>query len=239
MDKFQEFCENVCANTPRATEPERRAITGELTAHMEDHFDAMVARGVPNEEAMERAVAEMGDPREIGQGLNAALSPFWLWVSRIAAVLLALLAVSALLPLIATGMNIYDNLEARMTTADDLRGANDTEIVYTDSDLRFEVDGHIIRLLRYGTCTNCGEYGVHLDMVTYSKSIFGYANPELLRWVRVEDDSRSGGGRSNSGGAYWDSFTPVERGTPQVTLSFDRYGYRFEAQLPLDWGDNP
>ena len=57
--------------------------------------------------------------------------------------------------------------------------------------------------------------------------------------MRVEDDSRSGGGRSSSGGAYWDSFTPVERGTPQVTLSFDRYGYRFEAQLPLDWGDNP
>lgn len=245
MEKFEVFCANVCSFMPRATGGEKQAITNELMAHMEDHYDAMVARGVPEDVAMERAVAEMGDYEEIGTALNATLSPFWLWVQRLATFCLVVVLIGAALPIINVFFNIFDNIEARLTDANDLNRPNDIEIVYTASDIEFEVSGHIVKVLSYGTCTNefTGQYGVHFDSLTYAKNPFAPCNTNLLQNLKIETSSdwdkhgAGGGYSSNGGGAYGDSFTPVPYGTESVTLVFDRYGYHFEAELPLDWGE--
>lgn len=246
MEKFEVFCRNVCANTPRATAAERQSITDELTAHMEDHYDAMIARGVPEDEALDRAVLEMGDAREIGRGINASLSPFWLWLSRITMLLLVIIIVNSLLPTVMLLTTVYDNLEARFMTANDVSRPNDREIVYTDCDIELEVSGHIVKVLSYGTCVNedTGQYGVHFDTVTYANNPLAPCNDDLLHYLKIEvdpawDTDGTGSGYSSSGGsARGDSFTPVPWGTENVKLVFHRYGYDYETELELDWGDS-
>ena len=243
MEKFEAFCTSVCSFIPRATGGEKQAITNELMAHMEDHYDAMITRGVPEDEALERAVREMGDCREIGTALNATLSPFWLWVQRIATFCLVVVLIGSGLPLINSLMNVYENIDVRLADSNDVIRPNDKEIVYVDSDIEFEVNGHIVKILSYGTCINEGypeSYGVHLDMVSYAKNPFAPSNSKLLNHIEVEPDlgTGGGGGYSNNGGATrGDRFAPIPYGTESVKLIFDYYGTHYEYELPLDWGD--
>ena len=79
-----QFCDHVCMYV--RFRPDRAAITAELTAHLEDHMDALVARGFPPETAARQAVAAMGDPEEIGKELDKSHSPllgwFQIWFRR-------------------------------------------------------------------------------------------------------------------------------------------------------------
>lgn len=73
--------------------PDRRSIGKELTAHYEDHRDALLECGYPKQEAEARALEALGDAKEVGAALNR-VHKYWLgvlWtVSRWAAVALAL-----------------------------------------------------------------------------------------------------------------------------------------------------
>ncbi len=89
MERFDAFCQAVCRQVRHATPRERRAIRAELTGHLEDRAEDLRQRGMPEEEAEERAVAAMGDPEAIGRELNRQYPLGWLIVSRCALVLAA------------------------------------------------------------------------------------------------------------------------------------------------------
>ena len=91
MERFDAFCQAVCRQVRHATPRERRAIRAELTGHLEDRAEDLRQRGMPEEEAEERAVAAMGDPEAIGRELNRQYPLGWLIVSRCALVLAAVL----------------------------------------------------------------------------------------------------------------------------------------------------
>lgn len=57
--------------------PDRKAVSAELLAHLEDKYDALVVKGVPSEEARARTLEAMGDAREIAPQLGKIHSP-WL-----------------------------------------------------------------------------------------------------------------------------------------------------------------
>ena len=84
IPQFNDFCGRVCGRVRFS--PDHEAITQELTAHLEDHMDALVARGFPPETAARQAVAAMGDPEEIGRELDKSHSPllgwFQIWFRR-------------------------------------------------------------------------------------------------------------------------------------------------------------
>lgn len=90
-NSFQAYCDRVCSVI--RWEPARKAARKELMAHMDDHADALKARGVPPGEADRQAVDAMGDPYELGHQLDACYSPIAPRLSR----LFALLALAALL----------------------------------------------------------------------------------------------------------------------------------------------
>ena len=77
IPQFNDFCGRVCGRVRFS--PDHEAITQELTAHLEDHMDALVARGFPPETAAQQAVAAMGDPEEIGRELDKSHSPLLGW----------------------------------------------------------------------------------------------------------------------------------------------------------------
>lgn len=91
---FEEFCDRVCAQVQYV--PARDAIRRELLGHMEDHAAVLQELGVPEEEAMQEAVAAMGDASEIGRELNEQHKPFWgrlLLGLRIALVILSVVII--------------------------------------------------------------------------------------------------------------------------------------------------
>lgn len=76
---IEQFCGHVCAFVRFS--PDHAAITAELTAHLEDHRDALLELhpGLTPEEAEEAAVQAMGDPEELGRALNESHSPLFGW----------------------------------------------------------------------------------------------------------------------------------------------------------------
>ena len=55
----------------------------ELTAHLEDHAEALAAKGLAPDMAAEQAVAAMGDPYELGRALDRAHPPTLPRLSRV------------------------------------------------------------------------------------------------------------------------------------------------------------
>ncbi|HJB56210.1 MAG TPA: hypothetical protein H9714_01515 [Candidatus Flavonifractor intestinipullorum] len=63
----------------------RTYLLRELSDHIEDQRSAFEAQGLPPEEALRRAVAEMGDPEEVGDALNALHRPGRSWAPALCA----------------------------------------------------------------------------------------------------------------------------------------------------------
>ena len=71
--------------------PDRRKVSKELLDHLEDHRDALIAQGLSEQEATEKALECMGSPSDISVQLAAVHRPFWgylLRYSRIAMIIL-------------------------------------------------------------------------------------------------------------------------------------------------------
>ena len=79
--RFDTFCAQVCSAI--RWEPARRMARAELTAHLEDHAEALAAKGLAPDLAAEQAVAAMGDPYELGRALDRAHPPTLPRLSRV------------------------------------------------------------------------------------------------------------------------------------------------------------
>ena len=92
--RFDTFCAQVCSAI--RWEPARRMARAELTAHLEDHAEALAAKGLAPDLAAEHAVAAMGDPYELGRALDRAHPPTLPRLSRVAALAGALLLLAGI-----------------------------------------------------------------------------------------------------------------------------------------------
>ncbi len=72
-ESFSEYTDEVCAQV--RLKQARPEITAELTAHMEEQAQAYEAEGIPQSEAMRKAIADMGDPVITGGQLDATHRP--------------------------------------------------------------------------------------------------------------------------------------------------------------------
>ena len=91
------YIQAVFSHLKRLTKRERGAIRAELDGHMEDHMEALRELGYDEPEAEARTLAAMGDPAEVGRGLNQQYPFRWLvlkWAAQGAAVLLMLFLLS-------------------------------------------------------------------------------------------------------------------------------------------------
>lgn len=71
----------------------RRPLLEELAAHIDDQAADYRAQGMGEEEALERAVAEMGDPEAVGRDLDRLHRPDCRWELALGALLLLLAGV--------------------------------------------------------------------------------------------------------------------------------------------------
>ena len=73
--------------------PDRKAVSQELMAHLEDHRDALMAQGMSKEEAERKAVTAMGSASEIAPQLAAIHSP---WLGYLLSIVRAATVITAL-----------------------------------------------------------------------------------------------------------------------------------------------
>lgn len=79
--------------------PDQQMVAQELYDHLEDHCDALLAQGIPEEEAEQQALAAMGDPLVIAPQLAAIHRPFWGYFLRATRIALIILLCLTLIPL--------------------------------------------------------------------------------------------------------------------------------------------
>ena len=80
--------------------PDRSAVYAELYQHLEDRCESFTAKGIPEEEAKEMAVAAMGSPEEIAPQLAKIHRPFWGYCYSVTKWVLIAAVVITLFPLL-------------------------------------------------------------------------------------------------------------------------------------------
>ena len=246
--QFNDFCDRVCRRV--RFRPDRAAITAELTAHLEDHMDALVARGFPPETAARQAVAAMGDPEEIGKELDKSHSPFLGWFQicfRVAVWGLAVLVLLFTLPQVGA---IAEDLAAPLQDGghlDEFLTQNDEYDIVADLNpgAVWHYEGYTFSIPRALVVrASDGTLSLHYTVKAAHPNPW-HRNPVFWDWLWAEDDlgnTYSSYGqvvpfqfsavRSSGTSTTWHPFVSyysmwVDRLDPaaeKLTLRFDRYG---------------
>ena len=238
MERFDAFGQAVCRQVRHATPRERRAIRAELTGHLEDRAEDLRQRGMPEEEAEERAVAAMGDPEAIGRELNRQYPLGWLIVSRCALVLAAVLVLHLFAPAVATFASVQGNLSTRSNPEMVVQRMKKGSYIGLQSlDLSCQGDGWTLLV-----CASAlrqeedGTWNAAVATVLYSRNPFSPLPRHLPERICLGEELRGisrSGGKSESVTTY---FSQVESGQPSVTLtvplSADETTF---LDIPLDW----
>jgi hypothetical protein len=233
----EEFFARVGKCLDRATPAEQENIRSELAAHLEDHAAALEQAGYDPKEARSRAVAAMGEPEEIGRTLNAQLSVFWLVVSRISTVWIALLCLG-LVGSLSVGYRVFQNVQARFDPGSGFRGPGEG-YVRQKVDVQGAAGSDILRV--YWVDLSEGKALAEVHFCIYDENPFGRAANGTENSIRAQAPdgtwNRYGGGGQGSDGAwYWRlSDIPVEPGQTSLALRYDRFGEHMILTIPLEW----
>lgn len=239
MDSW-EFCREVIKHIPRATKAERSAIRRELQDHVLDAAQALEEGGCSSEDSMERAVARMGDPAEIGQALNAQLSPLWLWLGRGCLVLalgFCILLLSNSENLRRSGVNLMARLMPSLLMGEVEKYIPEEYTLSQNVDLKLDLGDEVIRVCRiYMTPGPHCLAGV--GVVRYSEDPYGWASYYSVPALYTIDGQRGDMGSNYCPyGVTTELYlnAPVKTGDPYMVLASGRQGWRKEIKIPLTW----
>lgn len=240
MDSW-EFCREVGKHIPRATKRERSAIKKELQDHVMDAARALKEEDCPPEELEARAVERMGNPVEIGEALNAQLSPLWLWLGRgcllLAAEICALLLVNQ-----DRARWTVKNLIARFAPVlvwGEMREQAAGYEYYEKIDLRIDLGEDVIHFHQVYLDEDGAEPRAGVWGIAYSKDIHGYGGTETPWYTYLRANLCPQGETEGSSTVWWVNegatwlSTAVQPGDDCLTLCFEAYGERREWSIPL------
>lgn len=240
------FCEAVLSCIRHASLEERRAIQEELTAHIEDHAEALEQGGYSPKEAMERAVEAMGEPQEIGREMDQQYPLGWLVLSRVALIASVLLVCMMLTAFSLLG-NLTNSITARIAPgkANFISALDPAKYdVIREVDLTVQIGDDILRVSQIGLKHGVGEEGkLGVALCNYDRNLFGIASQQLLHAVSFTEEKDSyykgyetAGGGGNSGAHYWvTEGIRVDRSMETVPVIYDAYGEQARLELPIPW----
>ena len=247
------FYHAVCQYLTRSTKREREDIKRELADHLQDHVEVLTERGMSLSEAESRAVAEMGDPAEIGKALNKSFSVFWMVCKWVFVALLCLLMLQCVINTTVFG-NLSENLLARLPSQEDFGQITNEKFLLELGpvqrlNLKMESEHVVMRLDQLAVGKMAGypqgdAYCVCISTTIYSQNPFDSVWPNTRIYVEgdytgVRREMSLGceeiGGRES--GMYY--VFRVDYGAEQVEVVWERYGQDYRVQLPLDWEGVP
>lgn len=144
--------------------PDRKAVSAELLGHLEDAYDAYIAKGMTPDEAEAKALETMGRAEDIAPQLAAIHKPFWGFVLRASQILLVLLLVLSLIPIrkYVNKLDLQDKLTHRdFDVYDAASYAGDTGRTLhhlSHPDTAFSSDGNTFTLTDAALFTEYSEY---------------------------------------------------------------------------------
>ena len=226
------YLDAVEAELKRLTRGEQEDVRRELAAHMEDHVETLRSLGCTEEEADERAAEAMGDPVETGRAISALYRPFWLWVERIAVVIIVLMAIWSVLGLGTLG-GVWSSVYSRFCAPDDREAVRLNEHITVGDD--------VVRLYGARNYWTNESSGVKLWLCAYDRVPFGCVDQDI--WSKIHflagadrselDRAHGGDGHSNEGATYLCAFCQLEEGETRVTLHYERFGKVVEHTVDL------
>ena len=227
-----EYLDAVAAELKRLTPKERAAVRGELDAHIEDHAASLREHGYADEEADARATALMGDPVQVGRDIAKLYRPIWLWVERVAGVLIAVMALYMLLGLGALG-SAWNSVYARVCVPDDEAAIR--------MDERMAVGDDVVRLYGIKGYEPGQACEIELNLCAFDRVPFGCVYQNIwggVRFLAGEDRSEryraaGGGGWSNEGVSYRSVAVKLEPEDTSLTLRYERFGEVAELTVDL------
>lgn len=132
--------------------PDRKAVSDELLGHMEDAYDAYIAKGMKPNEAEASVLESMGEATAIAPQLAAIHSPFWGYVLRASQILLIALLCLSILPVwnYLRDLQLQDAPNSRDFAIYDLASYGDdtgrTLLHLSQPDVSFSSDGNTFTL---------------------------------------------------------------------------------------------
>lgn len=112
MINFEDWCFRAVSQI--RFKPDQEAVYAELKAHLEDHYDDLLAQGHSQDQARRLALEAMGDPEEIAPQLGAIHKPWLGYAYRVVKWVTIPVCIWALFLLIAFGGS---HLHALLSTA--------------------------------------------------------------------------------------------------------------------------
>ncbi len=231
MDR-REYCRQLTQELRHLTPNEVAAVRQELWDHMEDHAEMLREAGYSEAEANERAVEAMGDPVETGREIDKQYPPIWLWLSRIAKMVIVVVCFSAVFNL----LGMYTAVEALKVRIDPYREADIPEEARIDYQMVVGDDiVHFIGLENYTPGKDC-EVTLHFDV--YDKNIFSPVDQNLS--IKLTYYTDSGQAYNRSGGSYSNErlsrdHRDIEVGADDtyLTVMYDRFDRHVECTIDL------
>ena len=233
---YRNYCQQVCSVLKKATRKEKASLTQELTAHMEDHVEALVELGWDPQEAMDYAVEAMGDPEIVGRQYDEKLSSFWLWCGYVLRAMLFFYLVYLLCgPIQEKIQNLRDNQQARTDPQWGIHG----EIMGIEPWISQPLDMVIPVGEQWFRVYRVEVYEIS-EGDSYTVGVFtvNYANDPLHK-TAVNTPSLDGSGayamHMSTGAWYFGLLAPVEKGQSSIGMKIAMPGEDIELQIPIPW----
>ena len=227
-----EYLAAVTAELSRLTDAERAQVRDELAAHIEDHAEALRELNYSEDEAETRATEQMGDPTQVGRDIAKLYRPFWLWVERVACVLIAVMAIELIL---GAGVlyGAWSSLYARVCAPDDAAAIR--------LDERMAVGDDVVRLYGISGYRPGEACEVLLNLCAYDRSPFGIVHQNIWSWMQFRAGESAeerpwaadGGGWSNTGASYSHVKVALAPEETSITLRYARFGQVYERVIDL------
>ena len=238
--KFDEYSKAVARYVRHATGKEKANLRKELEDHMEDHAQALLDGGFPEDHAYRAAVESMGDPEEVGKALNREYPLRWLILSRSLLVVALILLVLLISWSSQTWHQWEPKLNARTPSLETMQAVAGPVLLHP-LDLSQPINDDVT-LAIYGVGLwqqEDGSYSAYVCSISYPNSIFGTAGDLPFRLHFFSDETAlphgaQSGTQNNSVNDIMYYISLPEYGIP-LSVRYDSHGTTFDLEIPLPW----
>jgi len=152
--KLTQWCTYAVSKIKYA--PDRRAVYDELRQHLDDRCEDLLAQGMSEDEAAERAIALMGDPKEIAPYFGAIHRPFWGYLYSTCKILAIITAVFLVFIFLAQFWRISTDASIAPPAYNEYRWnpyaetvpSKYTRTMYAEPGARYTDSGYLVELSR-------------------------------------------------------------------------------------------
>ena len=239
--RFLEYGTAVCAYVRHATAAEKAAIRKELADHMEDHAQALIDGGFPEDHAVRVALESMGEAEAVGRELDKEYPRRWGVLVTVFQIMLLLLGTYLL---IFSGIYLPNHLGQTLEARLNPMGGHSYIPTHAGDiyplDIRQELPGGTVLYL-YGVARN--EDGqVWIYTVSYPKNPFQNTINNSANLTFTYGNTDTGGfGWQDIDSSYVSTRACYYRyGLHEVmegdilTAHYDHYGTTFDVTIPWE-----